>query len=132
MPNDNGGTRSRSGGISVSLASPDGRVLGGAVAGLLIAASPVKVVLGSFLLQKTKKPKQDSSVATQTVAIPTSTMDIEETHSGGQGQLSSSTPKPIVGTSSFRGEENLSSTLHASVHDARNSTTDINTSLPGG
>ncbi|PKU63597.1 AT-hook motif nuclear-localized protein 1 [Dendrobium catenatum] len=132
MPNDNGGTISRSGGISVSLASPDGRVLGGAVAGLLIAASPVKVVLGSFFQQKTKKPKQDSSVATETVAIPMSTMDIDETHSGGQGQLSSSAPNPIVGTSSFRGEENLSSTLDASVHDARNSTTDINTSLPGG
>ncbi|KAL0923340.1 hypothetical protein M5K25_007393 [Dendrobium thyrsiflorum] len=142
MPNDNGGTRSRSGGMSVSLASPDGRVLGGGVAGLLIAASPVQVVVGSFLPsyqleQKTKKPKLDSSVATPTVAIPMSTMDIEETHSGGQGQgqgqgqLSSSTPKPIVGTSSFRGE-NWSSTLHASVHDARNSTTDINISLPGG
>lgn len=43
MPSDNGGTRSRSGGMSVSLASPDGRVVGGGVAGLLVAASPVQV-----------------------------------------------------------------------------------------
>ena len=43
MPNDSGGTRSRSGGMSVSLASPDGRVVGGGVAGLLVAASPVQV-----------------------------------------------------------------------------------------
>ncbi|XLU56608.1 hypothetical protein S245_051256, partial [Arachis hypogaea] len=40
MPNDNGGTRSRSGGMSISLASPDGRVVGGGVVGLLVAASP--------------------------------------------------------------------------------------------
>lgn len=45
MPNDTGGTRSRSGGMSVSLASPDGRVVGGGVAGLLVAASPVQVFL---------------------------------------------------------------------------------------
>ncbi|KAL1316609.1 AT-hook motif nuclear-localized protein 1-like isoform X2 [Arachis ipaensis] len=43
MPNDNGGTRSRSGGMSISLASPDGRVVGGGVVGLLVAASPEQV-----------------------------------------------------------------------------------------
>lgn len=43
MPSDTGGTRSRSGGMSVSLAGADGRVVGGGVAGLLIAASPVQV-----------------------------------------------------------------------------------------
>lgn len=40
---DNGGIKSRSGGLSVSLASPDGRVIGGGVAGLLMAASPIQV-----------------------------------------------------------------------------------------
>lgn len=40
---ESGGQRSRTGGLSVSLAGPDGRVLGGGVAGLLIAASPVQV-----------------------------------------------------------------------------------------
>jgi len=48
-PTDSGGTRSRSGGMSVSLAAADGRVIGGGVAGLLVAASPVQVVVGSFL-----------------------------------------------------------------------------------
>ena len=43
MPSETAGTRSRSGGMSVSLASPDGRVVGGGVAGLLVAASPVQV-----------------------------------------------------------------------------------------
>jgi predicted DNA-binding protein with PD1-like motif len=40
---ENDGHRSRTGGLSVSLAGPDGRVLGGSVAGLLTAASPVQV-----------------------------------------------------------------------------------------
>ncbi|KGN55540.1 AT-hook motif nuclear-localized protein 10 [Cucumis sativus] len=46
---ENGGQRSRTGGLSVSLSGPDGRVLGGGVAGLLTAASPVQVVVGSFV-----------------------------------------------------------------------------------
>lgn len=55
---DNGGQRSRTGGLSVSLAGPDGRLLGGGVAGLLIAASPVQIVVGSFNADRKKKPKQ--------------------------------------------------------------------------
>lgn len=39
----NGGTISRSGGMSVSLSGPDGRVIGGGLAGLLLAAGPVQV-----------------------------------------------------------------------------------------
>lgn len=44
MLTESQGTRSRTGGMSVSLASPDGRVVGGAVAGLLVAAGPVQVI----------------------------------------------------------------------------------------
>lgn len=40
---ENGSLGERSGGLSVSLSGPDGRVLGGGVAGLLVAASPVQV-----------------------------------------------------------------------------------------
>lgn len=40
---DNNGSRTRTGGLSVSLAGSDGRVLGGGVAGMLKAASPVQV-----------------------------------------------------------------------------------------
>ncbi|KAB5569086.1 hypothetical protein DKX38_002879 [Salix brachista] len=50
MPTENQGTRSRSGGMSVSLASPDGRVVGGSVAGLLVAASPVQASSLFFFL----------------------------------------------------------------------------------
>nr|CAB3481417.1 unnamed protein product [Digitaria exilis] len=55
---ENGGQRSRTGGLSVSLAGPDGRLLGGGVAGLLIAASPIQIVLGSFNSEGKKEPKQ--------------------------------------------------------------------------
>lgn len=43
------GQKSRRGGLSVALAGPDGSVLGGSVAGLLIAASPSQIIVGSFL-----------------------------------------------------------------------------------
>ncbi|XP_040988469.1 AT-hook motif nuclear-localized protein 1-like [Juglans microcarpa x Juglans regia] len=104
MPNESGGTRSRSGGMSVSLASPDGRVVGGGVAGLLVAASPVQVVVGSFLTgnqheQKPKKLKHEYvSIATPTAAVP----------------ISSADPWPSL------------------PPDSRNKPTDINVSLPGG
>ncbi|KAL6655338.1 hypothetical protein ACP70R_006164 [Stipagrostis hirtigluma subsp. patula] len=60
---ENGGHRSRTGGLSVSLAGPDGRVLGGGVAGLLTAASPVQVVVGSFDADGKKEPKQQQQFA---------------------------------------------------------------------
>ena len=37
------GGRKRTGGLSVSLAGPDGRVIGGVVAGMLRAATPIQV-----------------------------------------------------------------------------------------
>ncbi|KAK4349609.1 hypothetical protein RND71_032364 [Anisodus tanguticus] len=40
---ESNGSRSRTGGLSVSLAGPDGRVLGGGVAGMLMAATPVQL-----------------------------------------------------------------------------------------
>ncbi|XP_022995666.1 AT-hook motif nuclear-localized protein 1-like [Cucurbita maxima] len=116
MPSDNGGTRGRSGGMSVSLASPDGRVVGGGVAGLLVAASPVQVVVGSFLSgnqqeQKPKKPKQDTiSTPSPTAAIPISCVD----------------PKSNLSpSSSFRGDN-----WSMLPNDSRNKPTDINVPLP--
>ncbi|KAK8944403.1 hypothetical protein KSP39_PZI008552 [Platanthera zijinensis] len=139
MPNENGGTKSRSGGMSVSLASPDGRVVGGGVAGLLVAASPVQVVVGSFLPsyqleQNTKKPKLEISVSTPSAAAvqkPATEMDGAHNGGGGQTQQFTYTLKPnLTISSSFKGE-NWSS-LHSSAPDSRKSATDINISLPGG
>ncbi|KAI9117927.1 hypothetical protein K1719_011069 [Acacia pycnantha] len=58
---EDGGPRDRTGGLSVSLSSPDGQVIGGAVA-VLIAASPVQVVVCSFVYGSGKmKAKQVTS-----------------------------------------------------------------------
>jgi len=118
MPSETGGTRSRSGGMSVSLASPDGRVVGGGVAGLLVAASPVQVVVGSFLAgnqheQKPKKQKHEYiSTVTPTAAIP----------------ISSADPKPnLTSSASFRGDS-----WSPVPPESKNKATDINVSLPGG
>ncbi|CAK9173138.1 unnamed protein product [Ilex paraguariensis] len=131
MPSESGGIRNRSGGMSVSLASPDGRVVGGGVAGLLVAASPVQVVVGSFLTgnqheQKTKKQKTEViTTATPTSAIPISSAGMEEPY-GGQVQHISAAPKTnLSSTSSFRGD-----TWSSLPSESRNKPTDINLTLP--
>ncbi|AQK58316.1 AT-hook motif nuclear-localized protein 10 [Zea mays] len=57
---EDGVQRSRNGSLSVSLAGPDGRLLGGGVAGLLVAASPVQIVLGSFNSGGGKEPQKQA------------------------------------------------------------------------
>ncbi|KZV14159.1 elastin-like [Dorcoceras hygrometricum] len=59
---ENGKMKSQTGGLSVSLASPDGRVIGGGVAGSLMAANPIQVVVGSFVpnVMKMRKSKHNS------------------------------------------------------------------------
>ncbi|KAI3886871.1 hypothetical protein MKX03_037181 [Papaver bracteatum] len=70
------GLRTRTGGLSVSLAGADGRVIGGGVAGLLTAASPIQVVLGSFMqpvpggVQKRKCHREPSPLASKVTASP--------------------------------------------------------------
>ncbi|CAL5356029.1 unnamed protein product [Camellia sinensis] len=130
MPAETGGIRNRSGGMSVSLASPDGRVVGGGVAGLLVAASPVQ---GSFLAgnqheQKPKKQKTESiTTSTQpTAAIPISSASTEIEDTFGV-QHTSTTPKPNLSSSSSFRVDNWSPL----PPDSRNKPTDINLTLPG-
>ncbi|KAK7295062.1 hypothetical protein RJT34_17965 [Clitoria ternatea] len=60
---ESGGSRNRTGGLSVSLASPDGRVIGGGVGGVLIASSSVQVIVGSFIWggSRIKNKKKEGS-----------------------------------------------------------------------
>ncbi|KAM3379773.1 AT-hook motif nuclear-localized protein 1 [Capsicum galapagoense] len=119
MPSETGGMRNRSGGMSVSLASPDGRVVGGGVAGLLVAAGPVQIVVGSFLAgnqheqMKTKKNKLEPITAT---VVPLSNPDTQEPYNH-------SSAKSTMPASSI----NWSSSL---VPESRNKPTDINVTLP--
>ncbi|KAM7259681.1 hypothetical protein ACFE04_015422 [Oxalis oulophora] len=115
MPNETGGTRSRSGGMSVSLAGPDGRVLGGGVAGLLVAASPVQVVVGSFLAgnQHEQKPKKQKHEFITTVTQATAVVPIPITD-----------PKPnLLSSPSFRGDS-----WSSLPSDSRN----VDASVPAG
>ncbi|KAK9266909.1 hypothetical protein L1049_027168 [Liquidambar formosana] len=59
---ESNGSRSRTGGLSVSLAGSDGRVLGGGVAGMLMAATPVQVIVGSFIADG-KKSNSNLSIS---------------------------------------------------------------------
>ncbi|KAA3475353.1 AT-hook motif nuclear-localized protein 1-like isoform X2 [Gossypium australe] len=137
MPTETQGTRSRSGGMSVSLASADGRVVGGGVAGLLIAASPVQVVVGSFLPgnqhdQKPKKQKIESIQATvapnpSIVPAPASNAEKEDGIDVVSPQQNSNALKPSLTGATFR-RENWAATMQ----EPRNSATDINISLPAG
>lgn len=73
MPSEIGGTKSRSGGMSVSLAGSDGRVMGGGLAGMLIAAGPVQLVVGSFLppgQQQENKPRKSRMETTSNAISP--------------------------------------------------------------
>ncbi|XP_020595071.1 AT-hook motif nuclear-localized protein 7-like [Phalaenopsis equestris] len=58
--------------MSVKLAGTDGHVVGGIVAGILMAATPVQVVVGSFLAKKKPKPRPKSAPVTHepSLAMP--------------------------------------------------------------
>lgn len=126
MPNGHGGTKGRSGGMSVSLASPEGRVMGGGLAGLLIAAGPVQVVVGSFLLghQQEQKPKKPRTDPTPVTAAPVTvhTITAEDL------KASYGTVKPIP-LSSFSFHGDTSATLNP-IQGIPNSNTDTKSSSP--
>ncbi|THG14014.1 hypothetical protein TEA_022787 [Camellia sinensis var. sinensis] len=157
MPAETGGIRNRSGGMSVSLASPDGRVVGGGVAGLLVAASPVQVwhlffllslpscclgsrgagilriVVGSFLAgnQHEQKPKKQKTESITTSTQPTAAIPISSASTEIEDtfgvQHTSTTPKPNLSSSSSFRVDNWSPL----PPDSRNKPTDINLTLPG-
>lgn len=132
-PSETGGIRNRSGGMSVSLASPDGRVMGGGVAGSLVAAGPIQIVVGSFLAanqheQPNKKPKIHTIMApTPANPIPISTTEIEDTY-GGEAPHVITAPKPnLLSSLPFLGN----SWSAIPTADSRDKLTDINESLSG-
>ncbi|XP_062226578.1 AT-hook motif nuclear-localized protein 10-like [Phragmites australis] len=91
---EDGDTRSRTGGLSVALAGSDGRIVGGCVAGMLMAATPVQVVVGSFIAEG-KKPKEEQPKREPTSVPP---------HTAGFGAASAASP-PFDGTSSEHSDD---------------------------
>lgn len=81
--------------------------------------------------QKTKRPKYDSlsvSVSTPAAGIPVSSIETEEGYCKDETYLNSTTPKSNIVVTSFK---DWASSAH-SAPDTKNSSTDINISLPGG
>nr|GMD99163.1 AT-hook motif nuclear-localized protein 10 [Ipomoea batatas] len=70
---ESNGNRIRSGGLSVSLAGADGKVVGGGVSGMLTAATPVQVVVGSFIADG-RRPKPRQSPMPTPIPQPQSSM----------------------------------------------------------
>lgn len=139
IPSENGGIRNRSGGMSVSLSSPDGRVVGGSVAGLLVAASPVQIIVGSFLtglqdeqkITKKQKPENITITIPTTAAVPipvpvSVSMPIPVPVPASENKESYSlTTKQNLSSPSFRGD----SWSPYNAPESRNKPTDINVSL---
>ncbi|MBA0584260.1 AT-hook motif nuclear-localized protein 13 [Gossypium raimondii] len=102
LVSENSGSCSRTGGLNVSLAGSDGRVVGGGVVGALQAASPVQVIVGSFIADGRK---QNLDVFKTGPLMPTSNMQ----NFGGPGTAGSS---PSQGGSSESSDENGGSPLN--------------------
>ncbi|KAJ6415572.1 AT-HOOK MOTIF NUCLEAR-LOCALIZED PROTEIN 9 [Salix viminalis] len=94
---ESNGSRSRTGGLSVSLAGSDGRVLGGGVAGMLTAASPVQVIVGSFIADG-KKPNSNASKSGPSSTPPPQMLNF--------GAPSTAASPPSQGGSSDSSDEN--------------------------
>ncbi|KAF2307558.1 hypothetical protein GH714_029721 [Hevea brasiliensis] len=77
---ETGGLRSRTGGLSVSLASPDGRVIGCRIAGLLLAASPIQLHLPNEMKAHKRKHHRENAIGS---GIP-----VEQSHEGADNSTS--------------------------------------------
>uniref|UniRef100_A0A0E0F9J9 AT-hook motif nuclear-localized protein n=1 Tax=Oryza meridionalis TaxID=40149 RepID=A0A0E0F9J9_9ORYZ len=123
------GVRRRTGGLSVSLAGPDGRVVGGVVAGMLRAASPIQVIVGSFLPNSLKQhqrrmglhPQPSAALAFPAPMAPppppvlTAARPISQAAPGNNGcrspqvSISPMPPQAHAGVEQSRGAMNLNS-----------------------
>ncbi|KAL8114493.1 AT-hook motif nuclear-localized protein 1-like [Apium graveolens] len=121
MPTEVGGIRNRSGGMSVSLAGPDGRIIGGSVAGLLVAACPVQIVIGSFYAGS-RQDQGPKNFFAQTAAAPVSSIaPTDDLH----GQQNSATPLQNLSATSLGGNG-----WPTYGDESRNKPTDVNVTLP--
>eukprot|EP00268_Persea_americana_P003769 TRINITY_DN1114_c1_g1_i3.p1 TRINITY_DN1114_c1_g1~~TRINITY_DN1114_c1_g1_i3.p1 ORF type:complete len:339 (+),score=80.90 TRINITY_DN1114_c1_g1_i3:347-1363(+) len=94
---DDGGSRSRTGGLSVSLSSPDGRVIGGGVGGMLIAATPVQVMVGSFIYGGTKAKSKSGMGPESGVDSPHATGDHQSATPTSMPPSQNLTPSAVSG-----------------------------------
>ncbi|TKY70946.1 AT-hook motif nuclear-localized protein 5 [Spatholobus suberectus] len=92
---EEGGPRNRTGGMSVSLSSPDGHVIGGGVA-RLIAASPVQVVACSFVYGGSKPKTKQGTTTKDSSSEPQSSDKLASPASAPPNQNYTSSPAPGI------------------------------------
>ncbi|KAL2238213.1 UNVERIFIED_CONTAM: AT-hook motif nuclear-localized protein 5 [Sesamum indicum] len=110
---ESGAPNNRTGGISISVCSPDGHIIGGAIGGRLIAANPVQVVACSFVYGSTKvKNKPESGTK-------------EEKHALDQSAEKSLTPAAAAPSQSYTPNSGSSVWPPVSRSEVKNSQTDI-------
>ncbi|KAL0794145.1 hypothetical protein Bca101_065522 [Brassica carinata] len=119
LVNEEGGSKSRTGGLSVSLSGPEGHVIGGGI-GMLIAASLVQVVACSFVyggvpksnnhknIKQEKEPKEEGHKDSEMETNPTDAQEAaaqvgEQTPQNFSGQGMSGWPGSGEGSVSVSG-----------------------------
>ncbi|XP_074319600.1 AT-hook motif nuclear-localized protein 1-like [Silene latifolia] len=110
----------RTGGVSVFLVGPDGRVLGGILAGLLIAATPVQVLLGSFNFDRDHQEGNDNEgefdedVGEDKDDVPSKLepkMDENKDKDAGNSKLEPKLLEPTMDVDEDEGEDSVTSKL---------------------
>lgn len=135
---ENNGAR-RAGGLSISLAGPDGRVVGGVVAGMLMAASPVQVIAGSFILDSKKgQGKPENPVSSSGLPHVAASGHLGAKHGGpGSSPFNPSSGASAINSVGQQSTQNLSAFQSMgwrgshSMGEQRH-TTNVNISLPCG
>ncbi|CAH8306416.1 unnamed protein product [Eruca vesicaria subsp. sativa] len=116
---ESNGTVTKTGSLSVSLARPDGHVVGGSVAGMLVAGSQVQVVVGSFV-PEVKKPKQSARRAQNTTPEPASAPANMLSFGGGGGGPGSPRSQGQQHSSESSEENESNSPLHRGSNNNNN------------
>ncbi|XP_071691732.1 AT-hook motif nuclear-localized protein 1-like [Rutidosis leptorrhynchoides] len=135
-PGSAGGMSSREGGLSITLSSPDGRVVGGLLGGLLTAAGPVQVVVASFLPDvgdsvgpKPKKQKDITRLLSPMVDPTLSRVTHVEHHNFNEQTQDDSPTTGHINSSLATPNYQHDRTPMPNMHDWRRGPTDMNVSL---
>ncbi|KAL3649471.1 hypothetical protein CASFOL_005874 [Castilleja foliolosa] len=118
----------RSGMMTVTLSGADGRVVGGLISGLTIAATPVKVIVASFLLSGPQefKPAKQFTISSSLGAPIGSPAPKAEKRSSNSIQFIQGPPNG----SNTQNPSNWAAAMH-SADKSKKSNADINISLQG-
>ncbi|XAR59684.1 hypothetical protein NMG60_11015605 [Bertholletia excelsa] len=110
------GVRRKIGMLSVSLASPDGRIVGGAVAGSLVAGGPVQLILASFR-QSIKRHVLNKRLSTESSTVRGTPRDVEKEADGTPVGGSKLVEKNFFATSPCPVPEPIDGAANSAVND---------------